>query len=344
MKAHTQWCSFFLILFVGLYTPAYAAEATFAKWCGSHAYNVNHPLAWPQLKDDVNRLLSENDPTGAYDVVSEEFRAYVELLGGGNAKTMRVASTFDRYIHLIQVPGNETPAVWAPTRLPGNENLFYNLLIEQDVPMLIPCSVFKANASPSYERAIAYALDAMERVGSGDTLKLVQSVAYAVSGRAYKSYERMVFDGLAMWPWEMWLNGKLVPSDFKQPAPLYQLAFLRPNVSPALKFDGTENSELDYGFMLEPIGYVRYSDSSYKSWWGVSTLITATDDNGIGYGALLRWDEMTLGLAYHEKDESTLMFVSIDLYKYILGEESRSNSAKSFLRGVKGKLLEDIQN
>lgn len=344
MKAFPLLRSSFLILWVGLYSSSQAAETTFAKWCGSHIYDVNHPLAWPQLKDDVTRLLGENDPKGAYEIVTDEFQTRVELLGGGDAETIRVANTFDHYLGLIQVPGNETPAVWAHTHVPDTTFLQFSLLIDPDVPLQIPCSVFAAAEPASYERTMSYALYAMKRVGSDGALKLAQHVAYVVAGRAYKTYERMVFDGLAMWPWEMWLNGKFVPSDFKQPAPLYQLAFLRPNASPALKFDGTENSEIDYGFTFEPIGYIRYLDDSYKKWWGVSTLITATNDNGIGYGALLRWDQFTLGVAYHEKDHSTLMFVSIDLYKHFLGENGRTNNARTFLGGVKRKLLEKIPN
>lgn len=342
MKALPLWRGSFLILMVGLYSPSHAAEVAFAEWCGSHSYDVNHPLAWPQLKGDVTRLLDENEPKGAYEIVTDEFRTRVELLGGGDADTTRVANTFDHYISLIQVPGNETPAVWGYVHVPGTTFLQYSLLTDPDNPLRIPCSVFAVGTPASFERTMAYALDAMERVGSDGTLKLAQRVATVVAGRAYKTYERMVFDGLAMWPWEMWINGIFVPSDFKKPAPLFQLSFLRPNASPALKFDGTENSEIDYGFTFEPIGYVRYRDDSYKKWWGVSALITATNDNGIGYGALLRWDQYTLGVAYHEKDNSALMFVSIDLYKYILGENGRTNSARTFLGGVKSKLLGNI--
>jgi hypothetical protein len=69
-----------------------------------------------------------------------------------------------------------------------------------------------------------------------------------------------------------------------------------------------------------------------------------TDDNGVGYGGLVRWDNLTFGLAYHDKDESNLLFVGIDLYKYILGEEKRTDSARVFLNAVKEKLLEGIED
>jgi hypothetical protein len=344
MKFPKLWRVLLLNFLLLLHLPSHAAEAAFAKWCGSHEYNVNHPLAWPQLKDDVDRLLGENDPHGAYSIVTRKFQAQMELLGGGNSNTSRVAQTFDYYLGLIQVPGNELSAVWTPTRPPGGEELLYSLLVNPNEPLQISCSVFKPDASPSYEQAISYALDAMGRVASGDTLKEMQKVAAAVAGRTYETYERMVFDGLAMWPWEMWLNGKFVPSDFKQPAPLHQLTFFRPNASPAMKFDGEDDSEIDYGFTLEPIGYVQYRDSSYKRWWGISALVTVTDDNGVGYGGLVRWDNLTFGLAYHDKDESNLLFVGIDLYKYILGEEKRTDSARVFLNAVKEKLLEGIED
>ncbi len=349
MKSLTLSCAFCIVLFAGLLTPSHAAEAGFSKWCGKYDYDVNYPLAWPQVKEDVTRLLGENDPGGAYDVVVQGFQNIVGLLGGGDAKTKRALNAFNYYLGQIQVPGNETPAVWDPTQIPGSGFLIYQLPKDPDIslpdnPLQIPCSTFQAEASPSYDQAISYALDAMKRVGSDDTLKVAQRTAYAEANRTYLSYERMLFEGLPMWPWEMWLNGKLIPDNFSQPAPLYQLAFFRPNVSPALKFDGVEDSDLDYGFTLEPIGYVSYTDSSYKSWWGVSSLVTVTDDNGIGYGALARWDQFTLGIAHHEKDDDTLMYVSIDLYKYILGEEGRSNSAQTFLSGVKGKLLKGSGN
>ena len=133
--------------------------------------------------------------------------------------------------------------------------------------------------------------------------------------------------------------GQFVPDDFTSQAPKWQLTVLRPNVSLALQFDGNESSALDYALTFEPIGYVGYVGQDYDKWWGVSAMVTMTSNNGIGYGGMFRWKNYNIGLAHHSGPEDTLLYVSVDLYKFILGKDGRTNQADKFLGDVKKKFV-----
>ena len=91
-----------------------------------------------------------------------------------------------------------------------------------------------------------------------------------------------------------------------------------------------ENAGLDFGVTLE-IGHVWYRSKDYSSWWGLSAMAALTDDEGTGYGGMLRWNDYTLGVAKHDRNDETLVYVSIDLYQIITGEQSRAATSQLFL-------------
>jgi hypothetical protein len=170
-------------------------------------------------------------------------------------------------------------------------------------------------------------------------LKLLKQLAALRATKVYRGYKSMLFNGLPMWAWELYINGLLIPDELDAPPPKSQWIVLRPNVGLQLKFSGLDNSQADFALALEPFGYVRYlDDSDYRKWWSASPLITITNDNGMGFGGLARYKNYTLGATYHDKGDDVLMYVSVDLYDYLLGEKGKVTLANEFFEKVKQKI------
>ncbi|MDX2506428.1 MAG: hypothetical protein QNL62_18395, partial [Gammaproteobacteria bacterium] len=86
-----------------------------------------------------------------------------------------------------------------------------------------------------------------------------------------------------------------------------------------------------------------YKSRKYDKWWGLSALVTMTGDNGMGYGALLRWNDFTFGTAYHDKSNDMLVYVNVDLFQYILGEDGRTSQFDTFAKAAIERVKEKQQ-
>lgn len=322
--------------------PAAAGDAW---WC-NRPYDPAHPLAWENVRADATALVDAGRFADAYESVWQRYRAEAAALAlpGAAASdiTATARATLDAYLRALAEAGRENPQIWRGTEIPGQGRLVYELgpLFDGDAAraLTIPCDVFDPGAGDSVGELTAYLFRALYRVGNYGDLVYGQAAAAAMASRTYTSYHDMVFNGLPMWPWELWANGWFVPDRFTAPPPRTQLVLLRPGVAPALRFDGDKNSAMDLALLLEPVGFVRYASDDYREWWGGSLLVTLTQDNGVGYGAQLRWNEFTVGVAHHRKPDDDLLYVSVDLYRLILGDDRRTGSADVFLEGVRERL------
>ena len=135
------------------------------------------------------------------------------------------------------------------------------------------------------------------------------------------AHEALLKNGLAMWPWELWLNGERLGSKDSDPLFLTQWIFMRPTAGIEINTRNRASANFDVSVGIEPIGFVHYSDQTYKDWWGASFLATSTTQAGIGIGGLLRWNNYVLGMTRHESNtvgtpSSNFLFIGIELYDY----------------------------
>ena len=95
-----------------------------------------------------------------------------------------------------------------------------------------------------------------------------------VANRA-DEYERYMNNGLPMWPWELVVNswGESY-KDLLQSAPQWQWIVARPGAGFEVIWPNQQDANIEASVGIEPIGFVKYQDSSYKKWWGVSALVT----------------------------------------------------------------------
>lgn len=329
--------NFFVFSFILLATQSYAQNLVQDGWCGEYDYDRSNVLSWDALAPTVRAYTSVGEIEDAYRHVYQTFLEVVYGVEGINDimaddRLIVVSSAFSQQLDRVRRKEPENPEYW-------NADDSTDVVVYEygnDLGLEIDCVSFSPNsnnAKSEIDRAIGYFSYAMKNTGQTD-IDLGRKLGAVQATVTYQSYEDLLYKGLAMWPWELWVNGFLVPKDFSQPASKNQIVLMRPNVSPALKFDGNENSRLDYSLTLEPFGYVRYLKDDYSRWWGISPMVSITSEEGIGYGANFRWDNFTVGWAYHSKDSDNMLYVSIDLYKYILGEKGRTNQASTFLKKV----------
>ena len=159
-----------------------------------------------------------------------------------------------------------------------------------------------------------------------------------------RAHEALMNNGLPMWPWELWVNGlRLGESDWE---PLFrtQWVLLRPTVGVAMGTRRRAEANLDASVGIEPLGFVRYRDADYGSWWGVSLLLTSTTRDGIGVGALLRWNDYVLGVTRHKSDipgqgDSNFVFIGLDLYRMVNSKREEFTAWKTQQKSRVGELL-----
>lgn len=191
----------------------------------------------------------------------------------------------------------------------------------RDDMVVLPCT--RVKQAGTFERAVAYFAHAMSRVSPPD----LETPALILEAEL-SEYEDWLNNGLEMWPWELAYNSRNLPAT-GVPA---QRILLRPSGLIGLDFSGTEESLATYGLAVEPFGWVWYErGSKRKKWKALSLLASITNDRGIGYGLLGRYDRFAMGLAYHENDSAVLLYFNVELQDYVLGKEAQGIQAQDFL-------------
>lgn len=155
-------------------------------------------------------------------------------------------------------------------------------------------------------------------------------------GALEKLYDKYLFEGFPMFPWEAAVNSWLLTNErIADGPPRDAIVFLHPAAGVVSSVDSNSRSDLGGVLSVEPLGWVRYSDD-YKSWYGVSLLAVFPSDREVGYGVALNYRNFKLGVTYHDDDEGqydgAAIFFGMDLYQF-LGEKQRSY--QGYLEAVK---------
>jgi len=148
-----------------------------------------------------------------------------------------------------------------------------------------------------------------------------EALAAAVARQA-RDIDNLLKNGLPMWPWELWANGKRLPESDAEKLFRWQWVLLRPTAGMAIDTRSRADGDLQAGVGIEPVGFVRYRGEDYRAWWGASLLVTTTTKSGIGLGAALRWNNFVLGATRNKgqqagQSDSTVIFIGIELYDFL---------------------------
>lgn len=180
--------------------------------------------------------------------------------------------------------------------------------------------IYKCDALPGYFADMAAVSLMTQWVRGQETLPELQNRALQVVNQA-KAHEALLYNGLPMWPWELWLNGKRLGKSDWEPLFKTQLIILRPTAGVEINTRNRASGNLDASVGVEPLGFVHYRNNDYSSWWGASLLVTSTTGAGIGLGGLLRWNNYVLGVTRHESNSagissSNFIFIGVELYDF----------------------------
>lgn len=311
------------------------------QWCDSIAFDENHVM-YQDL--EAHRKVLMDTPIHKQIIQRQEF--YQLLLNKYNSiysdsedfddeRVQVTIRALKLYISHLPING-EKPTVWnAINKFQVNELWLTGIgpYVGLNKPLRISCAAFEVSDSDETKDAksavigVAYLsryVESLSRVG----LKKIQIAAAAEADLLSESYQSWIFNGLAQWPWELKLNEMLMPDNFNEVAPDWQFTLLRPNLGFAIKPNDINDADLDYALMLEPAGFIKYLKddvkTDYERWWGVSALVSITDSNGTGYGLMARYNNFMLGACIHDsQDQDWLIYLGVDLYKYLLGEDGK---------------------
>ena len=192
-----------------------------------------------------------------------------------------------------------------------------------------------APSVPQYLVEVATAALLAERIRIEHELPAMKTRA-AILEKASRDAEDLLKNGLAMWPWELWLNGLRLSEKDADPLFRTQWVVLRPSAGIEIDLRSQASADLQASVMLEPLGFVRYRGDSYAHWWGASLVITSSTNRGAGIGALLRWDNYVIGLTRHKGEgsepDSTFLMVGVDLYDLLNKKRTELKEWDAFAR------------
>lgn len=192
-----------------------------------------------------------------------------------------------------------------------------------------------APSVPQYLVEVATAALLAERIRIEHELPVMKTRA-AILEKASRDAEDLLKNGLAMWPWELWLNGLRLSDKDADPLFRTQWVVLRPSAGIEIDLRSQSSADLQASVMLEPLGFVRYRGDSYAHWWGASLVVTSSTRRGAGIGALLRWDNYAIGLTRHKGEgsepDSTFLMVGVDLYDLVNKKRTELKDWDAFAR------------
>lgn len=290
-------------------------------WCPPGRDTViGHPLSFEALKPQLDAATSE---VAQLKMVQTTFRDHLSVLDvSSEAESIAV---FERLMQsILDVDG---------TRFLNTELLRFKPMYRAGVAEA-SCETLPEvlkDSSPALF-AIYTAAETITLVGRTAALD-DPSTAKRIASR-YSEYDSwLLSDGLPQWPWELWLNGKLIDTDIKKSPPRWQWVLARPSAGMDLSYPRDEEADVVPSLGVELIGFVKYRNS-YKKHYGASILATVGTEDGAGYGIALRWNGFWAGYVFRSGDEADAVFLGIDLYKVFNDNAKRKQLVKDIVGDI----------
>jgi len=336
-----------LKLATALFVIAVSASAGAAKkqiiWCKWNA-DPAHPLSWAAVRNELQPLLANRNYRGAYQLILAKYR-HAQAAIQVNSE---IASSFEAELQdFVEGTTGRTSFQFIDSGPPKNESRLsfktrtIDFFCGQDTKLGLD-GVYATFAGKLPEHTnIGYAASLIF-LASGEQLEDMLGPAGDVIDSRATGYRGLLLDGLPMWPWELYLNGKLFGMrSLESPVPKYQLVFFRPSAGMEARWPSQEEARAEASIGVEPIGLVRYVGSDYKNWWGVSALVTlGTADHGAGLGVLGRYNNYAVGVTKRKDTEGAFIFFSYDFYDLVNKREKRNRAADELLGGLRKKFEE----
>ncbi len=294
-----------------------ASEATASPfWCDGDDRFSDHPLDYDVIGEELNNNSSLPE---LYQAVRSRFVAHVTDIGAPYEENVQIAlGMFDDLLN-PRSPSflRHTQFRWRDVWLRGIEKVDCTSI-----------AVDVQNQKPGLA-AVYAVLETTNLAGRQANLKDIEKDATVIRKNWEETNAWLLEDGLPQWPWEMWLNEKLLDTDPGSPTPKTQYLFLRPSLGLNLSYPRQEDADIAPTGALEVFGKIWYRDS-YKKHWGIALLTDIDTDNGAGIGLSFRWNGYWAGFVQHADDRPASLYVGLDLYDLIQSDAERSALVNDF--------------
>lgn len=196
-------------------------------------------------------------------------------------------------------------------------------------PVLFDGQIDLTDCGPANEKAeqlneLRYAAQAIEFLGRRAVVPAQDAAVRAMADAAAR-YDRMLFEGFPMFPWEALANSWLWKDRPIKDGPPHDLLVLaHPSLGAEMRTT-LSGSNIEASFAIEPLGWVHYPKArAHKTWYGLSMLTTFRGDMGIGLGGVARLQNFTAGVIWHDDDRDgrpwnsrAHIFIGLDLYQFV---------------------------
>jgi len=136
-----------------------------------------------------------------------------------------------------------------------------------------------------------------------------------------QEYDKYLFEGFPMFPWEAAVNGWLLTDNrIANGPPRWQLAVLHPSAGVVGNVASNTDGDIGASLLIEPIGVVRYT-RDYKHWYGLSVMASFPFDRDPGIGFAMTYDQFKLGVTWHDdpdgRYDGAAVVLGIELYQFV---------------------------
>lgn len=161
-----------------------------------------------------------------------------------------------------------------------------------------------------------------------------------------QEYDRYLFEGFPMFPWEAAVNSWLLTDNrIANGPPRWQLAVLHPSAGVVGHVASNTDGDIGASLLIEPIGVVRYT-RDYKHWYGLSVMASFPFDREPGIGFAMTYDQFKLGVTWHDdpdgRYDGAAVVLGIELYQFVGRQHKKYDGYKKKVDDEYMNWVEDI--
>jgi hypothetical protein len=151
-------------------------------------------------------------------------------------------------------------------------------------------------------------------------------------------YDRYLFEGFPMFPWEAAVNSWFLTDEhIANGPPRWQLAVVHPSAGVIGHVDTGTEGDLGASLLVEAIGIVRYTDD-LRHWYGASVIASFPFDREPGIGVALNYDRFKLGVTWHDDPsgeyDGAAILLGIDLFQFVGQQRKTYDGYRKKLEGL----------
>jgi hypothetical protein len=305
------WWSALVTVLLTMLAPLPTSAETVV--CGA-TVDANSPLGWTSAQ----AAAGNDDNAAALRILKERYHAAALTWPASIARPAAEAfaaldAGADKVANFEVTKSGQNPLALQQGVFHG-QPYFVELPIDTQSPLCSPQEI--KNARIQYATVIQGVSDAVGAFGA-------QAIGLAADRvvELEATFDRYLFEGFPMFPWEAAVNSWLLTRDhLVDGPPRQQIVLAHPAAGMVISSADDAKSDTGATLSIEPLGWVHYS-KDYRHWMGVSLVAVFPADRDAGYGVAFNYDMFKFGVTWHDDDtgehDGAAVFLGLDLYKFL---------------------------